>query len=338
MDSTNHGYTRRFPHLRYRTFEQRGASTLGLGACRERGEDDPRAVVSAISLGCNVLDTAPHYRVGGHERCVGSAVRIAISDGVCDRDSLIITTKVGLIPDLIENNIRTHGFGRMKALVEERFVVPGIFTWHDLANGVHTIAPSYIRHSINQSLSRMGLENVDCLFLESPDVQLSAVNQREYHRRLFAAFETLEALCASGKVRSYGISTDAPIDLDELVQIAKSAAGSTPRLRALTVPFSLLRQDFRPMIDKAGDLGLYVFASGCLDGGTPGYQLPDELDAHLGSLCDSAAAIRWVQSAPNIGTALVGSRDARHIRNNLAAAALSPLSPALYGAREGAPA
>jgi aryl-alcohol dehydrogenase-like predicted oxidoreductase len=184
----------------------------------------------------------------------------------------------------------------------------------------------------------MGLSYVDCLFLDSPTLQRSAVNQREYERRLFAAFETLEALCASGKVRCYGISTDVAIDLDELFQIATSAGGSAPRFRALRAPFSLLRQDLRPLIEKAADLGLYVFAARCLDGGTPGYQLPDELEAHIGSLSDTAAAIQWVQSAPNIGTALVGSRDARHIRGNLAAAALPPLDPALYRAREGDPA
>src|SRR5687768_15593213 len=67
-------YTHRFSDLHYRNFGGRGASTVGMGACRERGEEDPAAIVAAVRLGCNVLDTAPYYHQGAHEQCVGQAV------------------------------------------------------------------------------------------------------------------------------------------------------------------------------------------------------------------------------------------------------------------------
>lgn len=320
----------RYGQLRYRLFDDRAICTVGLGPCRERGEENPRAVMRAIALGCNVLDTAPHVHRGNHERCIGEAVRLAVSEGLCERDGLIINTTVGRVPDLIENNIRTHGFARLKALVEDRYIARGICSWHDLAHGDHIISPGFILHSLEQSLTRMGLDQIDCVFLESPLVQRSAVSAVEYRRRMIAAFATLEQLCAEGRARCYGISSPVALDLRELVALAEAAAGAGHRLRAVRAPFSLLRHDMRPLVDEAAMLGLYVFAAGCLDGGAPRYELPDELEPQLGHDPDPVTAIRWVEAAPGVGTALFGSRDARHIQANLSAAMRPPLEPAVY--------
>jgi aryl-alcohol dehydrogenase-like predicted oxidoreductase len=320
----------RYDQLRYRAFDERAACTVGLGPCKERGDEDPRAMARAVALGCNVLDTAPHVHRGGHERCVGEAVRIALASGICERDWLVVNTTVGWVPDLIENNIRTHGFARLRALVEERYIAPGVFSWPDLAHAGHVVAPNYIRHSVEQSLARMGLDRVDCVFLDSPHRQRAAVSPAEYRRRMLAAFAALEQLCARGLARCYGISSPVALDLDELVAMAAEVAGAGHRLRAVRAPFSLLRPDMRPLVDAAARLGLYVFAAGCLDGGAPRYELPDELAPHFGHEPDPVAAIRWVQSSPGVGTALFGSRDARHIQANLAAAARPPLDPAVY--------
>jgi aryl-alcohol dehydrogenase-like predicted oxidoreductase len=330
-----------YPHrgapLRYRAFGGRRACTVGLGPCRERGEENPRALLAALGLGCNVFDTAAHLHRGAHERCVGEAVGLALSEGICDRDNLIVNLSVGRVPELVEKTIRTDGFGRLKALVEDEFVRRGIFGWSDLADGVHTIAPGFLRHTVERSLARTGLNHFDCVFVDSPTLQLKCVTPREFRRRFVAAVEALEGLCAEGSVRCYGIASTTPFDLAELVHFAKQAVGSAPRLQALRVPFSLLNPAMRPLIDKAAELGLYVFAAGALDGGTPLYQLPEALEPHLGYLSDAAAAIRWVESAPAVGTALFGSRDPRHVRANLAAAGMPPLDRTLYQLAEGEP-
>lgn len=322
--------TRRPARLRYRRFEDRAVCTVGLGPCRERGAEDPRAVARAVALGCNVLDTAPQVHRGEHERCVGEAVRLALSAGQCARDGLVVNTAVGRVPDLVHNNIRTLGFARLRALVEERYVARGTFAWHDLADSGHVLAPGFLRHSLGESLARLGLEHVDCVFLDSPTVHRGAVSPREYRRRLTTAFEALEGLCAEGRARCYGIATAVDLDLADLSDLAASIAGPAHRLRAVRVPFSLLRQDLRPLVDAAERLGLYVFAAGCLDGGAPRYQLPDELAARFGDDPDPAAAIRWAQDAPGVGTALFGSRDPRHVQANLAAATRPPLDPLIY--------
>ncbi len=338
MAWNNHEYTRRFPQMGYRPHRlgetERGVSTMGLTACRERGQEDPAAILSAIRAGVNVLDTAPHYHQGAHERAVGEAVRMADGDGTCPREALLVNTTIGPIPELITNNIRTHGFGRLKAFIEERFIVPGMFQWRDLVASRLTIAPGFIRHSVEQTLARTGLDHVDYVLLDSLDVHQRYLSPTEFERRVRAAFGELQDLCARGLVRGYGISTTVPLDLPALLELATTTPN--PRPTALRAPFSMLHQDLQPLLEQAARAGLHVFASGCLDGGTPQYQLPDQLAAHVGDHPDSTAAIRWVQSAPWVDTALFASRDRRHIRANLAAAALDPLDPDLYRTTSGA--
>ena len=317
--------------LHVRTFCDRPASTIGIGACRESGPENPAAIALAIGLGCNVVDTAPHYHQGAHERAVGEAIRDAVAAGA-KRDALIVSTKVGRVPELLPNNKVTLGFARLRAFIEDSYISRGLFAWDDLAHSDHTFAPAYLRHSIERSLERLGLDRIDCVFLEAPEVQRRVVGPSGFARRMFAAFETLEGLCAAGRIGCYGIATGAELDLALLAGLARTAAGSGHHLRALQIRLSLLRQEPRAsgLLDRAAELGLFVYAHGCLDGGAPAYQIPDELAATLGDLPDAGIAIRWAQSAPRIGTALFGARDPRHVRANLAAARLPLLDAALY--------
>ncbi|MEO8698783.1 MAG: aldo/keto reductase [Kofleriaceae bacterium] len=309
--------------LHLTSFCDRRASKVGLGACREAGDESPSAIALAIEQGCTVLDTAPHYHAGRHERAIGEAVRGA------DRDALIISTKVGRVPELVTTTKDTLGFARLRTYIEDTFLARKLFAWDDLAHAHHTFAPAYLRHSVEQSLERMGLAQLDCVFLDGPEVQLRVAGA-SFDRRMFAAIEALEGLCAAGLVRCYGIATATDLDLGKLVGLAQTAAGDAHRLRALSVPFSLLRQDRRDLVARAADLGLYIYATGCLDGGSPAYQIPDELSARLGDLADPAIAIRWTQSAPFVGTAVFGARDPRHVRANLAAARLPLLDAGFY--------
>ncbi len=330
----NLGYTRRFATMHYRRFEGRGACSLGIGPCRERGTEDPHAIVSAIAGGCNVLDTAFHHHHGAHERCIGEAVRLASEQQLCRREDLVVTTTIGIVPDLVEHTIASLGFARLTALLEDRFVERGIFGWGDLVQGMYCIAPELLRESVEHSLARTGLGYFDCVFLDSLELHRMYVGTRELSRRFTAAAEMLEQLRARGLLRCWGISAAYPIDLDELLGLLPT--DSQPR--ALRVPFSMLRAHMRPMIRRAAAAGMYVVAAGALDGGVPQYSFPEELDRHIGDRSDAAAAIAWVQSFPGVGTALFGSRDARHVRENLRAAAAPLLGAELYAEEDGAPA
>ncbi|MCH9685781.1 MAG: aldo/keto reductase [Deltaproteobacteria bacterium] len=325
-------YADRFPALPFRRWQGQHVSTVGLGPCRERGHDHAASMLAAVAAGCNVLDMAPHPDQDGYERCLGEAIRSAAGQGIGARAALAINATVGLVSDLMVHTIRRHGFARLKHLVEQRYVRPGLFGWHELAASCYTLSPGYLRYSIEQTLARAGLDYLDCVFVDHPEIHRRTASPAEFHRRLVAAFATLEQLCCEGTIRGYGIASPEPVALDELLALARTAAGGAPRLSALRVPYSLLRPEMWPLVKEASARGLHVFATGCLDGGTPQYQIPDELDEQLGELNDPAIAIRWVQSAPGVGTAVFGSRDRRHIRANLAAARLPRLPSALYRA------
>lgn len=331
-------YAHRFPRLRYRPLSlgptPKAACSIGLGAARARGEEDPAIVVAAIAAGINVLDTAPHFHAGAHQGCVGQAVRTAIESGVCSREDLIVNATLGPVPELIEHNAAAHGFGHVKAIVESQFIAKGLLQWHDLSASRETIAPAYLRHRVAQTLTQTGLSYLDCLFVDSLAIHQRSVSPRELTRRLRGAFEMLETLCEEGWIRSYGLSTSEPLELAPILEVeARSTRRS--RLRALRVGYSLLAPGLRPLIDLAQRRGLCVFATGCLDGGTPGYELPPELDEAVGTHPDAAAAIAWTQSGPGIDTAIFATRDPRHLRANLAAATLPPLPAQLHDFSEG---
>jgi aryl-alcohol dehydrogenase-like predicted oxidoreductase len=319
--------------LTTRWFAGRRATAVGLGACREPGDDRASVIELAIRLGCRVLDTAPHYHGGSHECVVGEAVRQAVAVGVCTRDELIVSTKVGRIPELLVHNRDTLGYARLKAYIEETFLARRLFSWDELAQANHTFAPTYLRHSVRVSLDRLGLSRLDCVFLEAPEVQRNITDPTGFRRRMAVAFETLETLCASGRLGCYGVATDdLELDLHALVTMARTLAGEAHHFAAVQLPLSLLRQDALQAgaVARASALGLYVYARGCLDGGTPKYQLPDQLCEPLMDAPDASVALRWTQSAPGVGTALFGSRDPRHIRANLAAARLPLLAPSYF--------
>jgi aryl-alcohol dehydrogenase-like predicted oxidoreductase len=322
----NSAYTRRFPALRYRTFAGRGTCAIGFGPPRERGEERPRAVVSAIAAGCNVIDSAPHYHRGAHERAIAEAVRMAIEEEICRREDLVVTTSVGPVPELVEHTISSIGFARLKLLVEERFVRRGIFAWPDLVQGSHCIASGFIRYSVEETIARTGLRFLDCVFLDLPASYRECVGSTECDRRVRGALETLAQLREAGSIRTFGIATDGSFDLLPLLNRLPDELHPS----ALRAPLSMLRQETRPLIRHAAEMGLHVFATACLDGGTPQYAFPDELDGELGDSSDVAAAVRWVCSCPGVATAVLGSRDPRHIREHVRAASLPRLCADLY--------
>ncbi len=65
--------------------------TLGLGTWTLIGQICENAVYAALKSGYRLIDTAKYY---GNESEVGKAVARAISDGICKREEIFITTKL----------------------------------------------------------------------------------------------------------------------------------------------------------------------------------------------------------------------------------------------------
>ncbi|MCU7729355.1 aldo/keto reductase [Actinoplanes sp. KI2] len=166
-----------------------GGSPLGNFA-RPMGDDEAeRTMERAWDAGIRYFDTAPHYGLGLSERRVGAGLRGR------PRDEFVVSTKVGRL--LIPNR-------RPVAQDTEGFAVPGdlLRRWDFSAAGV--------RRSLEQSLSRLGLDTIDIVYVHDPDQAWDG-----------AAREGLAALAplkAAGLVRAVGIGTNATAGLDRLVE------------------------------------------------------------------------------------------------------------------------
>ncbi len=140
------------------------------------GSDDEQAVAAiraAVDRGMNAIDTAPVYGRGHSERIVGRAIR-----GI--RDQVVIMTKVGLRWD-----------DRRGALFFEA-VDPDGSRWPVHRN----LRPDSIRHEVERSLDRLGVDVIDVLQVHWPDPSTPVEE----------TMEAMARLVQEGKVRAIGVS------------------------------------------------------------------------------------------------------------------------------------
>src|ERR1041385_6109291 len=123
-----------------------------------------RAIVRAVQLGCNVIDTAANYRFQRSERSIGRALEILANEHGIRREELVICTKGGYIPfdGAPPRNMREY--------VLETFVKPGIASFEDFVDG-HCMAAAYLQSQLDQSLRNMGVKYVDVYYVHNPESQ-----------------------------------------------------------------------------------------------------------------------------------------------------------------------
>src|SRR5829696_7952117 len=135
-------------------------SSIGIGTYLGNADDATdanyaNAVVRAVQLGVNVIDTAANYRFQRSERSIGRALKtLATTDGVA-RDELVICTKGGYLPfdGSPPRNVREY--------VNETFVKPCFASIEDIVGGSHCMTPAYLQNQLEQSLRNMGVECID---------------------------------------------------------------------------------------------------------------------------------------------------------------------------------
>ena len=322
-------------------------SSIGIGTYL--GDHDARtdlaytdAIVSAVTFGVNVIDSAINYRFQRSERSIGAALGRLAAAGYT-RDELILCTKGGyLTPD-----------GDMPADPAEYFfreyIETGIFRVDDVAGGSHCMTPRYLENQLQRSLRNLGVECVDIYYLHNPETQLSAVSRQEFRRRVRAAFEFLESAVAAGRIRMYGLATwnafrqaeNAPdyLSLSEIVTLAREVGGEQHHFRNVQLPYNLAMNealtrynqalDTRrlPMVEAAHALGITLMASASLLQGRLIRNLPAWLAEVLVLESDLHCALQFVRSSPGITTALVGMSRVEHVQSNLKLVAVEPTPP-----------
>jgi aryl-alcohol dehydrogenase-like predicted oxidoreductase len=301
------------------------------------------AIIRAVELGCNVIDTAANYRFQRSERLIGNALTHLIEDGDFKREEILICTKGGYLPfdGAPPANARQY--------VEETFIRTGIATFEDIVGGSHCMTPAYLQNQIDQSLRNMNIETIDVYYIHNPESQLGEVTEEGFEKRLHSAFERLEQNRTEGKINHYGIATWNGFrvpphqrgyhGLERMIEIAKEVAGDEHGFRFIQLPFNLamleafaflnqpLHGDMVSTLDAAKDLGVTAIASASLLQGKVARGLPPAMLEGLGSLStETQAAIQFVRSTPNITTALIGMSNKAHVEENLELAKVEPLS------------
>jgi aryl-alcohol dehydrogenase-like predicted oxidoreductase len=334
-------------HFRFE--QQLWLSSVGLGTYLGGWDEETDrayagAVVRAVELGANVVDTAANYRFQRSERSIGEALKALTSGGNFAREEIVVCTKGGYLPF---DGQPPAGQAGVRAYVEETFVRTGVATFEEIAAGSHCMTPRYLEHQVAQSLRNMDLGTLDVYYVHNPETQLSVVTRAEFETRLRAAFEQLERERAAGRIRHYGVATwngfrvepDAKgyHALERMWELAVEAGGDEHGFRFVQLPFNLAmpealalgNQPYRgarlSLLEAAKALGVTVVASASIMQGRVARDLPEHVREPLGSLdTDAQTAIQFVRSTPGVTTALVGMSRAAHVEENLGLARIAP--------------
>jgi aryl-alcohol dehydrogenase-like predicted oxidoreductase len=349
--STGTSYFRaRFPGAaenHFRTQHNLALSSIGIGTYLGNATNDvdqsyTDAVVKAVQLGANVIDSAANYRFQRSERSIGEALKRLTDELGYSRDEILVCTKGGYIPF---DGAPTRDIGQY---INDTFVKPGIASFDDFVGGSHCMTPAYLQNQLDQSLRNLSLDCIDVYYIHNPESQLGHVSDAEFYKRINIAFERLEENRHAGKLRAYGVATWNGFrvtadsreyhSLSRMVEAAREVGGTQHGFRFIQLPFNLAMPEAYNSINQnvggeklttleaAAKLGVTVVASASILQGRVARDLPDNVRGPLGSLAsDAQTAIHFVRSTPGVTTALVGMSRAEHVEENLQLVNVEPI-------------
>jgi aryl-alcohol dehydrogenase-like predicted oxidoreductase len=273
---------------------------------------------------------------------VGRALREAIAAGVTSRDEVVLCTKGGYLPLDGETPASREEY---QAYVEREYVAPGVLAPNDVVAGGHSLAPSFLAHSLDRSRANLGVRAIDIYYIHNPEQQLAAVQPAKFRTLIRRAFALLEERVAAGDIRWYGCATwnglrvppgkREHLDLGELVAIARDVGGEDHHFRVVQLPINLAMTEalraptqrlgtrrIVPLMQAAEELGVSVVASATLLQSRLASGLPEEVrDAFAGLATDAQRAIAFTRGIPGVRAALVGTKTTAHLEENLGAVA-----------------
>jgi len=278
-----------------------GLGSAPLGGLYESVSHDAgvETVLAAIRAGYRYIDTAPLYGYGRAERIVGDALSI------CD-SQVQISTKVGR---LIEP-------GSPRPAGDMFSGTDGKFVWDFSSDGV--------RRSLESSLTRLGRDRIDVVFIHDPDQFVGkAINE---------AYVELERLRSQGLIQAIGIGMNEPTVPIRFVR------DTDIDVVLIAGRYTLLDQSAdEELFDLATKRGVHIVAAGVFNSGiltgaeaTPHYDYAAASNAlvertrALNRICQQfdtdlrTAAIQFVARHPAVGTVLVGARSEAEASENLA--------------------
>ena len=306
-----------------------------LGEMDEQTDRNYEASISrAISLGCNLIDTAINYRFQRSERNAGAALKSMIEAATIARDEIVISSKGGFLSfdGAYPSNPSQY--------VQEEYISTGICKPEDIVASCHCMTPSYLESQLERSLKNLGVDCIDIYFIHNPETQLTEISRQEFLRRMIAAFKFLEKKVEEGRIQFYGTATwngyrDNPggrafLSLEELIGLARNVAGESHHFRAIQLPFNfampeaLLSKNQKfgsqsvSLLEAAHLQDMIVLGSASILQGQLARNLPGFVSRFFADLStDAQRSIQFSRSTRGMTTALVGMSNPAHVDENL---------------------
>ena len=325
----------------YRLLDGLTVSTIGLGTYLGEPDDVTdvlyiEAIVEAVGLGINHIDSAINYRFQRSERAIGEALRRVLAGGVVDRSEIVVATKGGYVPF---DGAPPSGPGAAREYVSREFLSPGVCKAADFANQYrHCMAPGYLANQIDRSCENLGIETIDVYYLHNIEGQIAEVGRETFEQRVRDAFGLLESKVEEGRIARYGLATwngfrseqgsKDYLPLERIVTIAHEAGGDGHHFRVIQLPYNLamteafgyfnqpVGEKVSTALEAAGRLGISAVASASLLQSRLAGDLPPEVVAAFDVPTDALRAVQFVRSTPGVASALVGMSHTRHVREN----------------------
>lgn len=257
-----------------------GAAPLGNLGTAVADEDAEAAVHAAWAAGIRYFDVAPHYGLGLAEERLGRALRNY------PRDDYILSTKVGRVLFDPGEGSRPDSQG---------------FAVRSSLRRVFDYSAAGVRRSLEDSLSRLGLDRVDIVYVHDPE--------NFYRESLDGAFPALDELRGEGVISSYGAGMNESRMLADIVRETDSDVVLAARTWTLAD-----RSALTDLLPAALERDVSVVVAGVLSPGILGSAQPrvDELCRTYG-VSIVTAATRFPFLHPAVATVLVGMRSAAEV-------------------------
>jgi len=241
---------------------------IGFGTYRvsDRSPEHVEAIRTAVEEGVDLIDTSTNYMDGAAERAIALALQPLPTKVIKDVE---IVSKFGYI----------QGSTLQRVLEGENFMDVVKFADHIY----HCISPSFLRDQLSKSLERLNMDTLGCYLIHNPEYfVLDGLNhdldRNELLDRMFEriekAFVALEEEVASGRIKSYGVSSNSfakksndPefLPYEDLVTIAKRAAeeagNSEHHFTTVQLPINLLETEGLKCAAWAKKNGLRVLSN-----------------------------------------------------------------------------
>ena len=329
----------------YKNFQGLTLSNIGIGTYLGDADEQTdiivkNAVKESILSGVNVIDTAINYRAQKAERSVGNAISELISEEKIKRDEIFVSTKNGYVTN--DGDIKEDF---MQYIMRE-FGKTGIVKEGDISSGYHCMTIPFLEDQLNRSLSNLQLDCIDLVYLHNAVEGNPQMSSQTMYEKLTGVFEFYEQKRKEGKIRFYGLATwdcfrvsedhNMFLSLEKVVDIARSIGGNDNGFRFIQLPYNLhFDQAFMQknqmcndkktsILDSATAKNIGVFTSVPLMQGRLIEWAKAKPD--FSNNPPSIGLLQFIRSTPGVLAPLVGHKSIPHVKENLQALRIPPLS------------